>query len=251
MHHQQELDARDLRHRREVGERIERRLGEIRVDREDVVGREQPGVAVGRALRDQVGADVLAAAGAVLDHHRLRPDPCRPCAMRAGDGVGRAARRQRHDDPDRPLRESPAPCEQRSKSDSQTQPATSVIGFLLDCCDASLPIAAAGEYDGRSQRRNAHHADPGRAGAARKAPRRCSRRRSPCSARRATSTCRSPQTAQQKEFEARVKEIGARAREEARHDAAQVLQDRRRHGRRLRRDERGLREERASRSSRC
>ena len=56
----------------QIGQRIERLLAEVRIDREHVVGREQPGVAVGRALRHQVGADVLAAAGAVLDHHRLR-----------------------------------------------------------------------------------------------------------------------------------------------------------------------------------
>ena len=39
-----------------------------------------------------VGADVLAAAGAVLDHHRLRPDALQPLRDGAGDGV-RASRR--------------------------------------------------------------------------------------------------------------------------------------------------------------
>jgi hypothetical protein len=51
-----------------------------------------------------------------------------------------------------------------------------------------------------------------------------------------------PQSAQQKEFEARVKSLGAEHGEEAQHDAPQFLQDFGRHGRRLRRDERGLRE---------
>src|SRR6267143_1595895 len=102
-HDQQELDARHLANRGEVGERVEGRLAQVRVDRKDVVGGEQPSVAVGGALCDQIGADILAAAGPVLDHHRLGPDVLQPGGDRARDGVGRAPGRKRHDDPDRAL----------------------------------------------------------------------------------------------------------------------------------------------------
>src|SRR5216684_1582324 len=100
---EQELDARHLGDGCEVGERLERRLADVRVDREDIVGSEQPRVAVGRALCDQVGADVLAAAGPVLDYYRLGPDVLQALRHGAGDGVGRAPGRQRNDDPDHSL----------------------------------------------------------------------------------------------------------------------------------------------------
>src|SRR5256885_12075847 len=75
---QQKLDARHLGNGGEVGERIEGRLAQVGVDGEDVVGGEQPCVTVGRALRHQLGADVLAAAWPVFHHHRLRPDALQP-----------------------------------------------------------------------------------------------------------------------------------------------------------------------------
>ena len=52
----------------------------------------------------------------------------------------------------------------------------------------------------------------------------------------------SPQIAAAEEFEARVKDLGATLAQEARHDPPPVLQDGGRHGGRVRRDERGLRQ---------
>ena len=65
----------------------------------DVHGDEQR-VAVGRRLRHQLGADRGIAAGAVLDHHRLPPMLGHFRTHDAGDGVGRAAGRERHDHAD-------------------------------------------------------------------------------------------------------------------------------------------------------
>ena len=101
MHHQEELGAGEKRDRREFGEGVEGLLAEVRVDGEHVVWRDEPGVAVGRALRHHVGADVLAATGAVLDHQGLRPDRLQTLREHACNGVGRPAGRQRNDDPHR------------------------------------------------------------------------------------------------------------------------------------------------------
>src|SRR5262249_9684451 len=60
--------------------------------------------AVGLRTRDRLGPDMLAAAGAVLDHHRLTEAHRQLLADDAGQDVGGPARRQRHDDLDRPAR---------------------------------------------------------------------------------------------------------------------------------------------------
>src|SRR5262249_24349098 len=62
--------------------------------------------AVGSALRDRVRADVLAAAGAVLDDDRLSPHALQALRENPGDRVRRPSRRQRHDDPHRPIGEA-------------------------------------------------------------------------------------------------------------------------------------------------
>ena len=54
--------------RREILDRIERQVPiERRVGGEDAVVAEEPGVAIGRALRDDLGGEVAAGARAVLD----------------------------------------------------------------------------------------------------------------------------------------------------------------------------------------
>src|SRR5712692_5737045 len=59
---------RDQRDRREVLDRVVAELAvKALVGREDAVVAEEPGGAVGRALRDQLGGDIAAGPGAVLD----------------------------------------------------------------------------------------------------------------------------------------------------------------------------------------
>ena len=71
--HEQELEARGLRHRREVLQRIVRRRAKMGYDRQDVVGREKPRLAVGRALRDEIRGEDAAARRAIVHDDRMRP----------------------------------------------------------------------------------------------------------------------------------------------------------------------------------
>ena len=52
-------------------------------------------------LRERLGADDPAGAGAVLDHHRFPPVLRHPLPVDPGESVGGAAGRERHDDPHR------------------------------------------------------------------------------------------------------------------------------------------------------
>ena len=90
--------AGDGRDRLEVLDRVERKLRiEARVDRLRArIGHEQR-VAVGRGLRDRVGADDAARAGAILDHDGLAPLLAQQLPDLAREHVGRAARRLRDD----------------------------------------------------------------------------------------------------------------------------------------------------------
>ena len=71
MHHHDVRPARDLDHRRDIGDRIEAQLVQARVHGV-AVGHEGQGVAVGRRLDAGFDADHAAGAGAVL-HHELLP----------------------------------------------------------------------------------------------------------------------------------------------------------------------------------
>ncbi len=89
------------RHGREIAHRIEGHAREkARVDRERSRGAHQHRVAVGRRLRDDIGADVAAGARPVVDHHLLREAVAQFLRDRAGDDVGAAARRKRDDEAD-------------------------------------------------------------------------------------------------------------------------------------------------------
>ena len=90
------------RHRREVPDRIEGHLAEeARVDRERSRRAHQQRVAVGGALRDDVGADVAARAGPIVDQHLLREALGELLRDRARDDVGAAARRESDDEANR------------------------------------------------------------------------------------------------------------------------------------------------------
>ena len=85
--------------RREILERIVWQLA-VGVGRRDKigVGGHQEGMAVGRCLGDRVDPDNAGAGRPVLDHDLLLPGLGKPLTERAGDHVGDAARRKRHDD---------------------------------------------------------------------------------------------------------------------------------------------------------
>jgi hypothetical protein len=58
-------------------------------------------VAVGVRVRDLASTDAAAAADAVFDHERLTQALAELLRHQPGDDVGAAARRERHDEPDR------------------------------------------------------------------------------------------------------------------------------------------------------
>ena len=102
MHREHVRRIRNHHHRREVLRRIERQLRiDARADDQAAEVGEQQRVAVGRALRDEIGADVAVRAGLVLDDHRLAPDLGELRADLAREDVGGAAGRVRHDEADR------------------------------------------------------------------------------------------------------------------------------------------------------
>ena len=94
--------GRGERDRREILDRIEGHFGEeARVDRERSRRAHQDRVTVGRGLGDDVGADIAARAGPVVDHHLLREAHGESLRDRARDDVGAAARGKGHDEADR------------------------------------------------------------------------------------------------------------------------------------------------------
>src|SRR5439155_20345076 len=98
--HQNVRAAAHERDRREVLLRVERqRPVQRHVDR---VGRrrDEQRVAVGRALRDEIGADIAAGAGLVLDDDRLSQGFRKTRAQSARGEIRDSARRKSDDEPD-------------------------------------------------------------------------------------------------------------------------------------------------------
>ena len=97
-------DERQMRHHRDRLEILHRVVGDLlverRIDRHRRAGRHQQRVTVGRGFRHRIDADLLAGAGPVLHHERLA-EPLLPRQRRhPRQDVGRAGRRERHDDGD-------------------------------------------------------------------------------------------------------------------------------------------------------
>ena len=104
MHRQHIGRQHSQRNRREIAQRIVRQLRvHARIDRQRRQAHQQR-VAVGRRLGDDVVADDGAGAGAVIDHHLLAELLGEFLRDDAADDVGAAARRRRHDQPDRAVR---------------------------------------------------------------------------------------------------------------------------------------------------
>ena len=108
VHRQRRIDhehvgnAGDQDDRREILDVVVRHLRvQARVDRVRAHGAHFQRVAVGRGLGDQLRADVAAGAGPVVDDDRLAPCVGELLRDGAGEDVGGAARRERHDEADR------------------------------------------------------------------------------------------------------------------------------------------------------
>jgi len=95
--HQHEVGRADRRDRREVAQQLKRLVRNQRLVDGVCVRHQQQRVAVGRALRDGVGADDRAGSGPVVDHERLAPAFLQLGREEARIDIGRAARRERHD----------------------------------------------------------------------------------------------------------------------------------------------------------
>jgi hypothetical protein len=84
-------------------ERIDRHPRvKMRIDPEQRARSEQQRVAVRRRVGDQFAGEVAVRAGAILHHYRLPEPRCQRLSDEAGDDVGRTARRERDEEPDRP-----------------------------------------------------------------------------------------------------------------------------------------------------
>ena len=101
MHRQHVRRIGDHDDGREILRRIEGQLRiDARADHQPADVGEEQGVAVGRALGDEVGADVAVGAGLVLHHHRLVPGLGELRSDLAREDVRSAAGRVGHDEPD-------------------------------------------------------------------------------------------------------------------------------------------------------
>jgi hypothetical protein len=99
-HNQHVGEETDQRHRGEIGQRIViDRFKEVAVDGQSGRG-DVHGVAVGSGAGDELGGDIAAGAGLVLDDHLLAPDLREPRADDAADAVDAAAGREGHDELD-------------------------------------------------------------------------------------------------------------------------------------------------------
>ena len=97
-------DSRELRDRREIPDRIE---ADARVEtraRDEIRRGEEQRVAVGRRVRDELGADVAGGAGPIVRDDLLAEALAELLRDDAADGVRRAARRLRNDEADRAAR---------------------------------------------------------------------------------------------------------------------------------------------------
>ena len=95
--------ARDLNDRNQVLQGVERQLEEMRGAR-NVIGRDQNGVAVGGASDSGFDADHATRAGPVLDKDLLPDAAGEVIGEEPRRHIGRAARRIRHKQTDRPCR---------------------------------------------------------------------------------------------------------------------------------------------------
>jgi hypothetical protein len=104
IHDEHEIRIVDRRDRREIAHQRERLVRHQRLVDRVRVRHQQQRVAVGGALRNDLGADDRAAAGTVFDDERLAHGLLQALREEARVDVGRAAGRERHDDLDRPRR---------------------------------------------------------------------------------------------------------------------------------------------------
>ncbi len=115
---QNKLVRHQARDRQEILEGIDRHPGvEVRIDREQRAWPQQQRIAVGRRARGELARQVAVRAGPVLHHDRLTKARGQRLPHHAGDEVGGAARRIRHQQPDRPRRIGLRACGARERRD--------------------------------------------------------------------------------------------------------------------------------------
>jgi hypothetical protein len=99
---QHELVGRHRHHRREIAQRVDRHLVEVRIDGDLAVGEQAERVAIGLRARDELVGNVAVGTRLVLHHHRMADVLRQLVRDHARRDVRRAARRDRNDDGDRP-----------------------------------------------------------------------------------------------------------------------------------------------------
>ncbi len=145
---------RDTRDHLEILHRI---VGQLRiqphVERERAVAAHEQRVAVWRALRRGVGADVAVRAGLVLDHHRLAEGLRHFSADQARQEVVAAARGEGRDDVDRPVRIGlrrsgrTCACEQHGRNEQSNDACTGIHGGLPGRLTSDRPDFDDADYD--------------------------------------------------------------------------------------------------------
>ena len=100
MRRQRDRLPRKLDHRRQILQRIDTHLVDVRVAAHRL-GPNEDCVAVGRALGDALDPEIAVGAGFVLHHDLLAERPRQVLGDDAGADIGRAAGRERHDEVDR------------------------------------------------------------------------------------------------------------------------------------------------------
>ena len=101
MHDEHVGRARHQAHRREVARRVVGHASKQRIDDQTPRAAGKERVAVGDALRDEVGADIAPRAGAVFYHDGLAERIGQALSHKARDDVVRTARGKGHDQTDR------------------------------------------------------------------------------------------------------------------------------------------------------
>ena len=98
MHHQELRRAHQQRHRREISRNIVRHLLHDAGRHGVLRSAQQPCVAIGRRLRDEIGAYRCVSASAIIDYHLLAEEFGQSRREQARNRVRAAARRHRHDE---------------------------------------------------------------------------------------------------------------------------------------------------------
>ncbi len=163
LHHQHHRRRGEIAHRREILRRVVVAALERRIDDEGTRDQEQH-AAVGVGALHHFGADDGAGARPVLDHHARAVLVADLLAHQAGEDVGPAAGRVRHDDPDdavlRTASRAAAATQQTSKTDGPEhlvpphRRSSRITFFIASACAVSRRRARAAKKRAAKQARS-------------------------------------------------------------------------------------------------